>query len=142
MGETAARGAQQASNLENIAMLREVASGHTIDGKAIVLVCKIGDGTTVKFGIPLVEIPSVFAYMMDAAARASEICSEEDLLASAKPREVRPSRITSITLGVGQTHDSDMLVVRFGHIELAFPIPTAVLIALATKILRLAEADN
>jgi hypothetical protein len=128
--------------LETVQNLVNISGGPSIDGKAIVLVCTLSDGTTSKFAIPLVDIQLVIGHMLSLAKEASERCSEEDLMAVARPLETINIPITSVALAPGRDEHHEVLVIRVGHINHYFELPTSILTALATRIVRMYGAQE
>jgi hypothetical protein len=131
----------ESGGLENVPVLTQIGGGPTTDGKGIVIVWTLEDGQTAKFAIPVVEIPTVIGYMMNEAKRAADLCSEQDLQALAKPHQSLAGKITSIALGPGSDAKHEVLYIRIGHLRLSFEIPASVLLAVATKIVRLSEPE-
>jgi hypothetical protein len=125
--------------LETVQLLTNLAGGPTTDGKGIVMAWTLANGEIVKFAIPLVDLPAVVAYMFNEAKRASERCSEEELAAIAKPHQIIPMQLTSIALGPGKDDNNECLYLRLGHLLQTYEIPTATLVALAKKVIRMHE---
>jgi hypothetical protein len=84
------RNAQTAvpTGLETVPNLAHIGGGASTDGKAIVLVCTLADGTISKFGIPLVDIQLVIGHTLSLVKQASELCSEAEL--QALPDHIKP----------------------------------------------------
>jgi hypothetical protein len=124
---------------ETVHLLTKVGGGPTTDGKSIVMEWTLENGDILKFLIPLVDLPAVVAYMFNEATRAYERCSEEELTAIAKPHQIIPMQLTSIALGPGKDATHNTLHLRLGHLEQSSEVPTATLVAVAKKIIRMHE---
>lgn len=79
--------------------------------------------------------------MLSLVKQASERCSEEELQAVARPHQTINIPITSVALGAGRDDKHEVLVIRVGHINHYFELPTSILIALGTRIVRM-HGDN
>jgi hypothetical protein len=123
--------------LEIVPNLINLGGGPSTDGKSIVLVFTLTDGTISKFAIPLVDIQLVIGHMLTLVKEASERCSEEDLQAVSRPHATINIPITSVALGPGHDDKHEVLVIRVGHINNYYELPTSILVALARKLIRM-----
>jgi len=130
---------QPAAALEVVPVVNHIAGGPTLDGKGIVMVWTLDSSETVTFAIPIIDLPSVIAYMFNQAKRASERCSEEELSPRARSHQDVPIQLTSIALGPGGDNEHEQLYMRAGRLESVYQIPRQILVSLAKEIIRLFE---
>jgi hypothetical protein len=103
-----------------------------------VIVCTLSNNQKITFGIPLVDVPKVIAYMLNEALRASERSSIDEIIPESKPHEHLPIKLTSVALRDGGDGKNQFLHLRSGHLEQVFNLPNETLFALAQKVIRTA----
>lgn len=129
--------------MEQVPNVTNVRGGPSTDGESVVMILSLADGGTTTFGIPLVSIPSVIAYLLNEAKRASEMCSIDALETwSIKPFDELAVGVSRLSVGPSSEEESAFLELDIGHIALRFKLPVATLVALSHRVLNMVRRSD
>lgn len=125
---------------EEVPTIIDISDGPSLDGKAIVDVAKLDSGHESKFGIPLLDVPTVIGSMLNESNRAAERSKPEDLETLTLSGQGLVPLATGIRLATTEHPDRHLVSLGFGHFWLGARVDKKDLRTMALAIL--AETED